>query len=267
MPNEITLEQPGALAEIPMSVEDLVRDEMLGGKMGLQDIAVPYLYILQLMSPQVNPDHAKYINGTKPGQLYLTNLEKFYDGRDTGLSVVPCYYERLFTEWVPVSAGGGLVASHDPDADIVKQATWKDVEGKNTLCLPNGHQLVETGYHYMLAYLPDSKTWVQCIAPFKSTALKVSRKMNSLISTTMIPGTDKKAPRFLYRWKMTTIKEQKDQYVWSSPKLELEKMVSADVYAAAKAYAVIAAKGVLRRAIVEAEQESSSTVDHNEAPF
>jgi len=266
MPNEITLEQPGALAEVPMSVEDLVNDEQLGGKLGLQDIAVPYLYILQTNSPQCNEDHAKYIKGARPGMLFLTNLEKVYDGRDTGLSIVPCYYERLVTEWVPVAAGGGLVASHDPDAEIVKKASWREVDGKNVLCLPNGHQLVETGYHYFLVNLPDMKTWVQSIAPFKSTALKVSRRMNSLISTTNIPGTDKKAPRFLFRWKFTTIKEQKDQYVWSSPKLEQEKMVSADVYAAAKAYAIIASKGVLRRAIVEAEQEGA-TIDHSEAPF
>jgi hypothetical protein len=83
----------------------------------------------------------------------------------------------------------------------------------------------------------------------------------------MIPNTDKKAPRFLFKWKLTTIKEQKDAYVWSSPKLEQEQMVSADVYAAAKAYAIIAAKGVLRRALVEAEQESAGVVDHTEAPF
>lgn len=267
MPNELTMEQPGALAEIPMNIEDLVKDEQLGGKLGLQDIAVPYLYILQTNSPQVNPDHGKYIQNARPGMLYLTNMEKIYDGRDIGLIIVPCYYERLVTEWVPRDAGGGIVASHDPEADIVKEGVWKKVGEKKQLMLPNGHQLIETAYHYVLARLPDLKTWVQCIMPLKSTALKVSRRMNSQISTTMIPGTENKAPRFLYRWKLTTGKEQQDDYVWSSPKLEQEKMVSADVYAAAKAYAIIAAKGVLRRAIIESEQEQSTSVDHQDAPF
>jgi len=268
VPNEITLEQPGALAEVPMSVEELTRDEQLGGKLGLQDIAVPYLYVLQTNSPQCNPDHSKYVSGATPGMLYLSNMEKVYDGRERGLVVVPCYYERLVTEWVPRSAGGGLIASHDPDAEVVSKGVWREVDGKKTLMLPNGHQLVETAYHYMLVNLPDVKTWVQCIAPFKSTALKVSRRMNSAISTTMIPGTDRKAPRFLYKWQMTTVKEQQDTYVWSSPRLEQLGMVSADVYAAAKAYALIAAKGVLRRAIVESEQESGgNAVNAEDAPF
>lgn len=268
MPNEIMLEQPGALAEIPFSVEEMAKDTELGGKLSLQDIAIPYLYILQTNSPQCNPDHAKYIKGATASMLYLSNLEKVYDGRETGLPIVPCYYERLMSEWIPRNQGGGLVASHDPEADICKTAVLKKIEEKDILVLPNGHHLIETAYHYWLAYPPDMKVWVQCIAPFKSTALKVSRRMNSHISTTMIPGTDKKAPRFLYMWNITTVKEQDDQYVWSSPKLEKLKMVSADVYAAAKAYAVIAAKGVLRRSIVESEQEQGRvSADTEDSPY
>ncbi len=267
MAKELMMEQPGALAEIPFNVEEMAKDAELGGKMALQDIAVPYLYVLQTNSPQVNPDHAKYIKGATAGMLYLTNLEKVYDGRDVGLTIVPCYYERLVTEWTPRSAGGGLVASHDPDAEIIKFAKPKEVDGKEMLVLPNGHQLVETAYHYFLAKLPDLGSWVQCIAPFKSTALKISRRMNSNISTTMIPNTDIKAPRFLFQWQMTTIKEQKDQYVWSSPKLEKGKMVTADVYAAAKAYAIIAAKGVLRRSLVESEQEQTESRDLSSSPL
>lgn len=254
MTKEITLEQPGALAPMPFSVEEMANDASLGGKINLTDIAVPYLYILQQNSPQCNPDHAKYLEAAKPGMLYLSNLEKVYDGRSTGLTIVPCYYERLVTEWLPRSSGGGLVASHDPEADILKQAKPTESEGKTIMVLPNGHQIIDTAYHYMLVQDPESKVWYQAIAPFKSTALKASRRMNSTISTTNIPNTDKRAPRFLFKWKLTSVKEQKDNYVWSSPKLEMLDMVTADVYSAAKDYALVAAKGLLRRVAVEAEQ-------------
>lgn len=255
MTKEIALEQPGALAPMPFSVEELAEDVNLGGKTSLADIAVPYLYILQTNSPQVNPDHPKYVNDAKPGMLYLSNLEKVYDGRNTGLIVVPCYYERLVTEWLPRDAGGGLVASHDPEAEILRSARSVETNGKTIQVLPNGHQIIETAYHYMLVQDPNSGVWYQAIAPFKSTALKASRRMNSTISTTMIPGTDKRAPRFLFKWKMTTVKEQKDDYVWSSPKLEQLDMVTADVYRSAKDFALISAKGILRRVAAEAEQE------------
>jgi hypothetical protein len=253
MNKEITMQQPGALAEVPMSIEELEADALLGGKVGLLDISVPYLYILQSNSPQVNVDHPKYIEGAAAGMLYLTGLEKVYDGRNKGLLIVPCFYERLVTEWVPRDTGGGLVASHDPEAEILKTARPDE---KGRLCFANGHQLMETAYHYALVQDPDSGVWYQAIAPFKSTALKASRRMNSTINTTMIPTTTKKAPRFLYKWRMNTVKEQKDAYVWSSPKLSQLEMVSADIYAAAKSYAIVSAKGLLRRIAVEAEQEA-----------
>jgi hypothetical protein len=253
---EVALEQPGALAPIPFSVEDMEADANLGGKVGLADIAIPYLYILQSNSPQCNPDHAKYIEDAKAGMLYLSNLEKVYDGRNAGLVIVPCYYERLVNEWLPRSVGGGLVGSHDPEAELLKSARMVEVEpGKNQLQLPNGHQVIDTAYHYVLAQDPATKVWHQAIMPFKSTALKASRRMNSTINSTMIPNTDKRAPRFLFKWRLTTMKEQKDDQVWSSPKLEQLDMVTADVYNAAKSYALIAAKGILRRTAVEAEQE------------
>jgi hypothetical protein len=149
-----------------------------------------------------------------------------------------------------------LVASHEPEAEILKDVKTVTSEGKSIQVLPNGHQVIETAYHYLLAQDPDKKVWYQVIAPFKSTALKASRRMNSTLSTTMIPNSEKKAPRWLFKWRLTTVKEQKDNYVWSSPKLEQLDMVSADVYSAGKAYAIVAAKGLLRRVAAEAEMEN-----------
>jgi len=91
--------------------------------------------------------------------------------------------------------------------------------------------------------------------PMKSTALKVSRKMNSALSVLKVPGADAKAPRFLYTWRMTTVKEQKDDMIWSSPKIEIADMVTREIYKSAKDYAVIASQGMLRRDAIEAGME------------
>lgn len=242
-----------ALTEQPLDMALVDSDSNLGGEIGLQDIAIPYCYVLQGNSPQVNPDHAKYISDAKAGMIYLTNLEKVYEGRDAGLDIIPCYYQRLVTEWLPRESGGGLVASHEPGSTAVEAGKLDD---RGRLFLANGHQLIDTAYHYWLVQDPSTMTWYQVIAPFKSTALKVSRRMNSTISTNVIPGTHKRAPRFLYKWHLTTVKEQKDQYVWSSPRLEQTTIVSAEAYAAARAYALVAAKGLLRRVATEVEQEA-----------
>lgn len=237
---------------MPVDMVNLEQDSALGGNISLQDISIPYLYILQGNSPQTNPDHPKYIDNAKAGMLYLTNIEKVFDGRDAGLIFVPCFYERLITEWKPRESGGGLVAYHPAETELMLQAKPNE---KGQLFLPNGHQVIETAYHYFIVRDPSTGTWYQTIAPFKSTALKASRKMNSQLSTTNIPNTDKRAPRFLYKWLFKTTKEQKDDYVWSSPKFEMLDMCNASEYSAARAFAVAASKGLLRRAAVESEMD------------
>lgn len=266
MTNEITLKSENALAEVPMSIEDMSDDAELGGKVTLKDIAVPYLYVLQSNSPQVNADHSKYIKNAASGMWYLTNLEAVFDGRETGIEFIPCYFEALVTEWTPREQGGGLIASHDPGAEILNKAKPNE---RGQLFLPNGHQLIDTAYHYVLVKRPDTGAWIQAIMPLKSTALKVSRRMNSTIATTMIPGTNKQAPRWLYKWHGVTTRETKDQYVFSAPKFTQLGMVTAGEYNAAKQYALVAAKGLLRRAALESAAEE--TVDNkqlgDEVPF
>lgn len=267
MTNEITLKSEDALAEVPMSIEDMAADTELGGKVTLKDIAVPYLYVLQSNSPQVNADHSKYIKNAVSGMWYLTNLELVFDGREQGLEFIPCYFESLVTEWTPRESGGGLIASYDPGASILDSAKPNE---RGQLFLPNGHQLIDTAYHYVLVKRPDNKSWTQAIMPMKSTALKVSRRMNSTIQTTMIPGTNKQAPRWLYKWHALTTRETKDQYVFSAPKFTQLGMVTAGEYNAAKQYAQIAAKGLLRRAALESSAEETvdnKSIDDGNIPF
>ena len=260
MNNEITLKSENALAEVPFDIEDMAGDAELGGKVTLKDIAVPYLYVLQSNSPQTNADHSKYITGAASGMWYMTNLELIFDGREKGLEFIPCFFESLVTEWTPREQGGGLIASHDPGAPILNSAKPNE---RGQLFLPNGHQLIDTAYHYILAKRPDNGSWTQVIMPMKSTALKVSRRMNSTIQTTMIPNTNKMAPRWLYKWHALTTRETKDQYVFSSPKFSQLGMVTANEYNAAKQYALIASKGLLRRVALESAAEE--TVDNKMA--
>ena len=127
--------------------------------------------------------------------------------------------------------------------------------------LPNGHNLMDTAYHYLLVKDPTENRWYQAIMPLKSTALKVSRRVNSIISTNMITNTKGEkfiAPRFLHSWKLTSIKEAKDTNVWSSPKFELNGMVTREVYSQAKDYAKVAGQDLLRRAPEDPEMAQAA---------
>lgn len=267
MTQDIATTKSQPIAELPISMEELEADSNLGGRLSIQDIGIPFLYILQTNSPQVNPDHPKYIKGAVAGMLYVTVLEKIYEGREGGIQAVPCYYERLNVEWVPREKGGGFVNSYDPSDPIKDKAKIVKVNDKDVLMLPNGNILQDTAYWYLM--VKGGPAWQQLVMPFKSTMLKASRKWNADLSTIYLPNSERIAPRWLYTWQLKTQREQRDQYVWSSPLLSQGPMVNQAQYSAAKDFAKLAATGILRRKIAEGEQahgETSRMAD-DEVPF
>lgn len=261
MADEQALAQAGqtALTELPLTLEELSKDADLGGKMSMQDVSIPYVYVLQSNSPQVNPESEKYIEGAKPGMIYVTALEKVFEGKQEGLPFIPCYFEARINEWISRDAGGGLVNTYMPDDPIMNKAKPSD---RGIPILPNGHLLVQTQYHYLLTWIPTEESWIQTVMPVKSTGLKNARKMNRDIATMKVPGTTTKAPRFLYKWTMKTMRQQKDQNIWSNFLFIQGDIVSKPQYEAAKNYALIAAKGILRKP----QDEDQSTIE-DEVPF
>jgi hypothetical protein len=253
------MKSESALGSVPMNIEDLEHDVALGGVIGLKDISIPYLYVLQTNSPQCNEDNAKHVEGAKAGMLILTVKNEVYDGRVDGLTIVPCFYERKIMRWVDRDKGGGLVGSYPAEDPIMKQAKQNE---RGQWIMPNGDQLIDTAYHFLLVQNPKTLGWTQAIFPMKSTALKVSRAWNSQVATTLIPNSNKPAPRFLFKYNLSTVKEQKDTNVWSSPKILQLDMVTKEIYDQAKDFAKIAAQNLLMRA-----PESTDAAIDDSVPF
>lgn len=245
-------------AQLPagMSMEDLLQDSGAGvDNMGMDDVAVPYLYILQTNSPQVNPDHDAYIDGARAG-MFLNNVSgEVYDGREKGLTVIPCAYERKYVEWVPRDSGGGYVADHDIESGILNETTPNE---KGIPILGSGNLVIETAYHYVYFQNPNTGIWEEIIIPMKSTMLKKSRRWNKTLMATLIPGTTNRAPRWLYPYQMKTVKESKNDNTWSNFDIaRLDTMVTAEQYRACKAFAELFTSGM----IVRAKETNTGTID------
>ena len=230
---------------LPIPLADMDGDVKVGGKVSLRDMSVPYLSILQGLSPQVQPAASRYMKEARVSNLYLTVAEQVFEE----LLIVPCYFERVVNEWVPREKGGGLVATHDPEGGLLSKAR-RDEQNPGKLILPNGNLAVDTMYQYLLANV-GSKGWVQCVYPMKSTAIKHGRSWNSNIMTLRIPNSSKPAPRWLYQWKMTSSPEQKADKIWYSPVFRQAEIVDRDTYATAREFAQIASTGMLRRPMEE----------------
>jgi hypothetical protein len=248
-----------------MTMEDILRDSGAGVEnMGMDDVAVPYLYVLQTNSPQVNPDHDSYIEGAKAGMFYNNVSGEVYDGREKGLTVIPCAYERKYVEWVPRDSGGGYVSDHDIDSGILSECSPNE---KGIPCLANGNLIVETAYHYVYFKNPKDDQWDQIIIPMKSTFLKKSRRWNKTLMATLIPGTSSQAPRWLYPYQLKTAKETKGDNTWSNFDIErLPDMVTADQYRACKAFAELFSTGLIVKA-KESDTGSIAETAGNDRPM
>ena len=251
-------------AQLPAGydMDELTQDALSNPTMDANDVALPFLALLQSNSPEVNPGDSSYIEGSQSSMFMNTVTRDVYDGRTEGLIIVPCHYERKLVEWVDRDKGGGWVADYPADHPI-QRTTHKNDRGKDVL--PNGNFLVETAYQYVLFMDPVTDSWSQAVIGMKSTALKKNRQLNNSIVTNKIPGTEKQAPRYLFAYVMRTEFERKGENSWWNYTFKrMDEPVSIEVYNAAKAYAKLIQSGVLQRS---ASAEGGTSVDEQGRRF
>jgi len=114
-----------------------------------QDSLIPFIAVLQALSPQVTQGTSEYIDGARTGQLFNTVTKEIIDGQK-GILFVPCTTQHVFTEWKPRERGGGFVGQHDPNSALVRDAVAASKKfGKYTHQTDEGaNDLVETFYMF-----------------------------------------------------------------------------------------------------------------------
>ena len=187
------------------------------------DVAVPYLTVLQKLSPQCDEDKGEYIEGAKPGMFFDTVTQELMDGREQGILVIPCAFQSVIVEWNRREDGGGFVAVHPKDIDT-SDCTRNE---KNQLVTPRGTILVDTHYHFVL-YRNNDGVWVPAIYSMTSTQLKKSRKWNSLMASIRLNGSNGpyNPPSFSHIYRITTQKESNDAGDWFGVRIEKVEQVS-----------------------------------------
>ena len=71
--------------------------------------AMPFIRILQDLSPQLKKQKDEYVEGAESGDLFFAKTK---DLLPKPVEIIPCYTQSVYTEWVPRSKGGGFVATH-----------------------------------------------------------------------------------------------------------------------------------------------------------
>jgi hypothetical protein len=198
---------------------------------GREAYAIPFLVILQSLSPQCKKSDPAYIKGAEEGDIYNSVSGELYAAGE-GVRIIPCGYAQTFVEWITREKGGGFVAEHDPvsGAALRAKATRDD---KSRDILPNGHQLNDTRNHYVLVEDSDGN-WQPALLSLTSTQIKASRLFMSNMQR--ICSTNK-LPMYALVYRFTTQAQKNDKGAWFGAVFEHESYVEdANAYAAAKAF-------------------------------
>lgn len=144
------------------------------------DFAIPFLQVLQKMSPQVDPEEDTFIEGAKPGQLINSVSEELWDGK-TGVLVIPVHYERKFLEWIPRAKNGGLAAEHDVDTGLLLLDECTSNEKNIDIHPGTGNEIHDTRTHYALL-LGEDGGYAPAVISMARTKIKASKKWMSLMN-------------------------------------------------------------------------------------
>lgn len=169
----------------------------LGTSQNADDNIIPFIVLLQDMSPQVKKRDPDYVEGAEVGMLLNKATRQLYaadaaQAEATGLPLLtfqPAAFDRCIVEWVPRVDGGGFVARHDlkgtveetmtaiggkqvVDPQDDKKKIWKTADGK--------HDLIDTRYHYGNILSKDSIS--PAVISFSSTGHTASREWMTLMN-------------------------------------------------------------------------------------
>ena len=191
-----------------------------------EDMQIPFIRIIQALSPQLQKDDPLYIKGAEQGDIFNTVSQEIYK-QDEGVVVVPAFFEKKFLEFQLRSSGGGFVrelAADDKDITMTSRENTTEL-------LPNGNELVRTHQHLVIAKSADGSI-APSVLDMKKSQLKVSRRWNTLKNSARLPS-GALMPIYGTAWKVTTVLEANDQGKWFNYKLdrinkitpEIEKMM------------------------------------------
>jgi hypothetical protein len=163
-------------------------------------MSIPFLRILQTLSPSCVEGEAEYNAKAKPGMFINSVTGELYG---KSINVIPIKREVLWLEWKPKR--GGLVNRHLPESIVVDKSDFTDWKA------PNGNSIVETMNYYCLVEgrLKDGII----VLSLTSTGVKHAKTWNTYLANTKTES-GAVAPIFGAVWKLETALNKNESGSW-----------------------------------------------------
>lgn len=141
---------------------------------GMDDLTIPRLELVQSLSPCRDEDDPAYIDGIKEGNLYNNVSREIYGD---AVTVIPVIFKKEYLVWRDRKLGGGFRGAYDSmeEANSAIVALMDDDPDNNS-----GLEATDTAQHLCLLVRPNGKTEEIALSMSRSK-MKISRQWNSLI--------------------------------------------------------------------------------------
>lgn len=237
------------------------------------DYAVPFLGVVQSNSPIVDT-----VPSAKAGMLVNTVTQDVYDGK-TGIVFIPAHTDHVVVEWKPRNLGGGFVAVHQLNSELVVKAKaeqefgkWKTVKGDE-----KSNDLIETFYVYGI-FVNEHGAHEQMIIAFSSTKIKSYKRWMTKARTVQVAlpnGNRINPPLFAHKYKITTVGEKNAKgsfynFVIDFDESNAEKArltTNAPLFLAAVAFHDLIKQGNIKAAYETQTQTSEVEAAGDDIPF
>lgn len=233
--------------------------------------AIPFLRVLQKISPQVDEADAAFVEGAKGGQFFNTVNQKCFDGKE-GVIFIPCAFQRRFLRWAPRGSEQGFKGEYLPEdvAAMIDRGEARQVDGEGLFIVDeNGEvnpkkcdKLMDTRSHFGLLYDEATGEVHQVVMPLSSTQIKKSKMIMSMLSAVKVRGPNGMVtpPTWVNKIRLTSVLESNDQGSWYGIKPEAAGFIeSQDLYDLGKAFHAAITAGEAKANYAEAEGAKATT--------
>ena len=212
--NEVAKKEEGAVVDADFFKELTQDADTYKEALSQDDMSMPFLQLLQGLSPACVEGDAAYIEGARPGMVMDSTDKVLYDVKKNPLTIIPIAYKASYVEWIPRNNnGGGFVTEHSladgQTAITVRNDSNEDIIQPGSPVGTPGNDLKYTHTHFIMVKDDNDGTFRPAVIALVVSQIKHSRKFNRMVNSTKLPGTAKAAPRFFGVYELSSILETK----------------------------------------------------------
>jgi hypothetical protein len=174
--------------------------------------ALPFLAVLQGLSPQVQRGTPQYIDGASPGMIFNSVTKELADS----IEVTVLRRTHTYCFWTPRDKGGGF-KGEEPSTDATDQLfqeLWKKRDDKNRCITAEGLEMTDHRNFFCLQHRGPNMRPIPVVISMTKSQLTEARNWNFNITAESVQGNLQSEI-----WTLSTTMKKKGEnqwYVWQA---------------------------------------------------